>query len=755
MTQLASAESAWPLVGTKLSLPRARAEIVERPRLLGTLDRLADTELTLLSAPAGSGKTVLVGSWCRSRPDLATAWITLDPGDNDPARLWTSIATAVERVRPGIGRGTVERLQRLGSVVTAAVDELLNAMWAAGEPIVIVLDDLHVLGDEEALASLQHAVERLPGRARMIALTRADPPIRLGRLRARKALGEIRARELAFTPDEARELMVVQEGIPLDDDDMTLLLDRSEGWAAGLYLAALWLREQADPKAGLREFSGDHRHVAEYLSGEVIDGLDDDTRGFLLQTSVLTTLSGPLCDAVLRTRASGARLAALARANLFLIPIDARGEWYRHHHLFRDLLRMELDRTEPELVGELHRRAAVWCSEHGLAEEALEHAAAAGDDRVVAELLVASHRELLRSGREATLLRWVERIGTPALVNAPELCAAGAIASGLLCRSPSERANLLSLADRSVRERPERLTPYVAATMGLARGAWIDGDAGVAVANARLAADMGRRGADEIAVPALAALAFALYVIGELDEARGVAEEALARPEANARPHGLAYALATLALLDLELGRPHAAETRARRALDVAEAAKLTGSWSSGLPHTAHGAALLALGEMAGGEREAERGEVTRRSPEPTVEHVHALLVLAEARIARRRLTAAARDLEQAAEGLAALADAGRLPAYAHALEQRLTEARTAVPALVEEPSPSELAVLRLLATELTQREIGAELYLSLNTVKTHTRGIYRKLGASAREDAVARAEALGLIERDHGVRER
>lgn len=751
MTQLAPPESAWPLVGTKLSPPRARAEIVERPRLLRALDRLAGTELTLLSAPAGSGKTVLVGSWCRSRTDLAIAWITLDQGDNDPARLWTSIATAVERARPGVGRGTVERLQRLGSVVMAAVDELLNAMWAAGEPIVIVIDDLHVLHDDEALASLEYAVERLPGRTRVIALTRADPPIRLGRLRARKALGEIRARELAFTPEETRELMVGQEGIPLDDDDVALLLERSEGWAAGLYLAALWLREQADPKAGLREFSGDHRHVAEYLSGEVIDGLDDDMRRFLLRTSVLTTLSGPLCDVLLQTRDSDARLAALARANLFVIPLDPRGEWYRHHHLFRDLLRMELDRTEPELVGELHRRAADWCRAHGLVEGALEHAEAAGDGDMLTELLVAFHRELLRTGREATLLRWVERVGHPALASAPELCAAGAIASGLLCRSPSERANLLRVADRAVQERPERLTPYVAASMGLARGAWIDGDVGVAVANARLAADMGRRGADEIALPALAALAFSLYIAGQLDEAREIAEEAVARPEASARPHGLAYALATLALLDLELGRPHAAEAHAKRGLDVAEEAGLTGSWSSGLPHTAHGAALVALGEVAGGERQAERGEVTRRSPEPTVEHTHALLVLADARIARRRLAAAGRDLDQATEALAALADAGRLPAFAHALEQRLAEPRTAAPALVEELSPSELAVLRLLATDLTQREIGAELYLSLNTVKTHTRGIYRKLGASSRGEAVASAEALGLIERDAG----
>jgi ATP/maltotriose-dependent transcriptional regulator MalT len=750
MTQVAAApEDAVSLVETKLMPPRVREQIVQRPRLLRALDGYEGTELTLLSAPAGSGKSVLVGSWCAAHPELAVAWVSVDPADNDPVRLWTYVATAVDRVRPGLGRRAVERLQRSGAVVATALDELLGAIATSREPLTIVLDDLHLIQEEPALQSIEYAVEQLPRSARLIALTRADPLIRLGRLRARKALGELRVRELAFTHEEARELIVLREGVPLDDGDLGVLLERSEGWAAGLYLAALWLREQQDPKQGLQDFRGDHRHVAEYLSGEVIDGLDDDTRRFLLHTAVLTRLSGPLCDAVLDAEGSDTRLADLARSNLFLVPLDPRGEWYRYHQLFRELLRMELRRTEPATVAELHRRASAACRARGLVEEALEHADAAGDDSVVAEILLEHHRELLRTGHEATLLRWVHRVGPPALREAPELCAAGAIASGLRSRSASERAGLLRLADEAVRERPERLTPYVASALALARGAWIDGDTGRAVENARTAAEMGRRGADEIAVPALAALAFSLYVEGALAEARTIALEALDRPEAYLRPHGVVYANATLALLELELQREHAAEARAEQALELAELVGLTNSWSAALAFTAHGAAFLALGRLARGERQAERGEALRRAPEPTVEHAHALLVLAEARILRHRLAAAETDLGRAIEAIESFDDPGRLPARAARLAERLADARSSAPTLVEEPSPSELAVLRLLATELTQRQIGQQLYLSLNTVKTHARGIYRKLGASSRQEAVARAEALGLLDRE------
>jgi LuxR family transcriptional regulator, maltose regulon positive regulatory protein len=393
-------DSLPPLVETKLIPPRRRPQLVARPRLLRALDELDGMELTVVSAPAGGGKSVLVGSWCDSRPGTAVAWVSLDSADDDPVRLWTYVATAVERIRPGLGQPALRRLRDPRSSVSAAVDELLAAMAAYRKPLVLVLDDVHVLRDDETLRSFEHAVERLPAGARIVATTRSDPPIGLGRLRANGALGELRAADLAFTLDEARELLVVHERIDLDETDLSLLVERSEGWPAGLYLAALWLRGHADPRAAVRDFTGGHRNVADYLSSEVVDALDEKTRDFVLRTSILARLSGPLCDAVLGATDSGSVLADLARSNLFLVPLDGRGEWFRYHHLFQELLQLELARLDPSLPVALRRTAGAWCRERGLVEEALEYLSKADDDAAVADTLLEHHRALIRPGYE-------------------------------------------------------------------------------------------------------------------------------------------------------------------------------------------------------------------------------------------------------------------------------------------------------------------------------------------------------------------
>ena len=393
--------------------------------------------------------------------------MSLEAADNDPARLWTYIATAVDRIRPGLGRAALALLRSPGVSPESVVDELVNGMHAYRQPVAIVLDDVHVISDETCWRSLEHLVEHLPQQARVIVTTRSDPPLPLGRLRARGALGEIRARDLAFSVDEARELLVQREKIALDDADVELLVERTEGWPAGLYLAALWLRGLDDPHAGVQAFHGNQRHVADYLTGEVLDRLDEDTRRFLLESSVLGSFNAPLCDAALDRSDSAARLRRLERENGFLVALDAHGEWYRYHHLFGELLQLELSTVEPTASARLHTAASEWCREHGWLEDALEHAAAAGDPRLVAAILADEHRTFVRTGRVATLLRWSASLPEDLLVERPEIPVAAVLAAGL-AREPGARP---SSVHRGRGARPVRAAGRLdAVSRGGARG---------------------------------------------------------------------------------------------------------------------------------------------------------------------------------------------------------------------------------------------------------------------------------------------
>ena len=334
--------------------------MLRRARLLQLLDGDGGAALTVVNAPVGYGKTTLLRLWCMERPE-AVIWMTLDAADDDPVRLWTHLATAVDRLGRGLGGPALMCLGVRGAGVERAVDELMNGLVAYGRPVAIVLDDLHAVGSERSLRSISHAIERLPDNVRVLASTRSDPAISVARLRARGALMEIRAGELAFTVDETHELMV-REGIALSDESVELLVERTEGWPAGQYLAALWLRDLEDPDQGVLAFVGSTRHVADYLTDEVLSALAPDARDFLQRTSVLGRFTPELCDAVLGRDDSAAVLAELARSNMFLVALDAREQWYRYHHLFGELLQLELGRED---AAALRRRAAAWCRAQG------------------------------------------------------------------------------------------------------------------------------------------------------------------------------------------------------------------------------------------------------------------------------------------------------------------------------------------------------------------------------------------------------
>ena len=736
---------ALPVIESKLVLPRVHAGTLRRARLFELLDDTDGAALTVLDAPVGYGKTTLLRSWCAERAE-PVIWMTLDGSDDDPGRLWTHLATGVARLSDGLGHRALTRLGIRPASVETGVDELMNGLVAYGRPATIVLDDLHTVRSETSLRSIEHAIERLPPTVRLVAATRSEPAISLAPLRARRALIEIRARELAFTVDEAHEL-IARDGIELSGKSLESLVERTEGWPAGLYLAALWLRDFAEPDEGVQAFAGSARQVADYLTAEVLTALDPQTRDFLVRTSVLDRFTPELCDAVVGREDSAAVVAQLARSNMFLVASDARGEWYRYHHLFGELLRLELGSEETHTV---RRRAMAWCRAHGHIEDAIEYAAAGGEAELVAQLLVEHDRELVWGGGGRQFLRWVRWLPSELLIERPSLPAAGAAAASLLGAPEVEIQRLLTVAERARRERPELWSPYAEAIAEVTRANGLSrGDVSGAVDHAHRAVAAARQsGADVLAVGGRAALSQALYFAGDLDEARRLALEAAERPDAPSVPEGYVGSLGLLALIDAERGRSEGAQAWARQAISFARQRFQADSWVASMPHLALALAYVATGRLDEAEREALRGERLRRSPQPTVGHAHALLILAQVRIARSRLARAAGDLRRAQRSIAEFRDPGRLPAIAASVERDLMAARANGKEchIVEQPSPAELAVLRGLVTGLSRREIGDRLYISLNTVKSHTRELYRKLAATSRNDAVARAEALGLL---------
>ena len=343
------ADALRPLAEAKLAAPRPRPGALDRARIREALAAGNDGGLTLVAAPPGYGKTTAVRGWLASQ-DAAFAWVTFDAGDNDPVRLWRYVATAVDRVRSGLGRRALQRLSVADSSVEDAVDELLNGAAAFESRLVIVLDDVQTVHDAESLRSLDHAISHLPANVDLILISRADPALHLARLRVAGRLVELRAAELAFTPAEAYELLVTGAGIDLGKEEIGVLVEHTEGWPAALVLAGHWLSTVDDPARAVRDFGGEHFFVAEYLSGEVLASLDEERRSFLLSVAVLGEFTAELCDAVLGRTDSAEALDELEHANLFVLRLE-RGGWYRVHSLFAEYAQVTARRRAADCRG--------------------------------------------------------------------------------------------------------------------------------------------------------------------------------------------------------------------------------------------------------------------------------------------------------------------------------------------------------------------------------------------------------------------
>ena len=400
---------AFELVSAKLRHPVIRPGTVRRSALIARLTDEDTRPIVSVVAPAGYGKTTLLSQWAEA-DGQAFAWVSVDEADNDPRVLLAYVAAALDAVEP-VGQRVFDALASpQASVPGSVVPRLCNAFASMTVPVTLVLDDVHLLRDSGGRAALSVLAEHVPAGSRLVLAGRDQPPVRIARLRAAGQILEIGAGDLALTAGEAASLLAAAE-VALGEADLAELHRRTEGWAAGLYLAALSLREGGSLPGMAASFGGDDRFVADYVESEFLARIPPSQRAFLTRTAVLERMSGPLCAAVLELPGAGAVLAELASSNLLLVPLDRRGQWYRYHHLFRDMLRAELERDEPALVPVLRRRAAGWCQRHDLPEEALEYAMAAGDVETAGDLIDQLAIPAYRQARLSTLqqwLRWLE-----------------------------------------------------------------------------------------------------------------------------------------------------------------------------------------------------------------------------------------------------------------------------------------------------------------------------------------------------------
>jgi LuxR family maltose regulon positive regulatory protein len=474
------------LLVTKLHVPVLRPDLLPRTRLIDRLNSAAACDLVLVSTPAGFGKTTLLAEWA-GRDRRPVAWLSLDAGDNDPARFWRYVAGAIDRIRPGAGDGLRSLLDApveptLEEVVAGLVNELVtdpHEFW-------LVLDDYHVVGSRHVQDSLALLLRRLPPGMHVVIATRTDPPLPLARLRGRGQLAELRAADLRFTPDEVDAVVREVWGLDLPAESLAGLAARTEGWVTALQMAALSLRDAGDPAALVEKFTGTHRYVLDYLTEEVLGRQPEDVQTFLLDTSILDRLTGPLCDAV-TGRGDGQRmLRYLESANLFLVPLDEERRWYRYHHLFADLLRARPP-ADPGRVPQLHRRAAGWAEHHGLVEDAVRHALAAGEDDRAAGLAERYADEHLRRGERTTLRRWVSVLPRQAVAAHPKLCLIEALAAADAGQLTAAE-QLLRDAERALATGPARPDQ---APAGLDGGALANSPAAIALLRASIAAFRG------------------------------------------------------------------------------------------------------------------------------------------------------------------------------------------------------------------------------------------------------------------------
>ena len=742
-------DSGLPAAG-KFHPPAPRRQWVPRQRVIEHL-AAGDAKLALVHAPAGFGKTIAVAQWrAAETQDRAFAWLSLDPGDDDPVSLWSHIIFSLQRACPRLGGADLLALlrTRIPDISGRLVPSLVNALARLPEQVVLVLDDFHLVQARRCHEQIDSLLASLLPPARIVIISRMVPPLQVARLRAAGELTEIGARELRFTPAEAAGLIGAVAGRPLGERDLAELVDATEGWPAAVYLAALSLRSQPGPGEFAREFTHGNRYVADYLFEEVISHQPEHVVRFLTKTAILDRFTAALCDAVTARGDAAEIIDGLERENQFLVALDESRRWFRYHHLFAQALRARLTAGEPALAPLLHRRASEWFRTQGLPGEAMGHALAAGDIGVAVEVMAAQWYPYLNAGRLETVRGWLEALGDHVIAGNP-LAAHIAAWVGALSGQPGTVQRLLPVIDA-----------------GGDRGPLPDGMRSLRSSAALLRATFGFEGIrvmresaaiavefeDDPASPwhalALAVRGFSLYLSGEPGSAEALRRAVLSGV---ADPAIQLTAMSVAALVAIAEGRPAEGSALADAALRVADDS-LGDTPQASLAYLAVAAVWAEQGRLEEARRELLRALQLRRhwlrmSPWATTEIMFRLAAVLHGLGDDAGAATLATEIDDVLMSLPDGADAQRI--RLELLRHRLGVGSVGEPVgdgQMQGLTNREMTVLRMLRGTMLVAEIAQELELSSNTIKTHTRAIYRKLAVSTRPAAVTRARERGLL---------
>jgi LuxR family maltose regulon positive regulatory protein len=743
-------EARRPLIQSKLEAPVPR-ERVSRRELLELCAGPA-RKLTLIRAPAGWGKSTLLADWhALKRETRPFAWVALDGDDNDPVRFWTYLIHALRAVDPSAGEVSLPMLRAPRvSVVEDVLPALCNELRGLPHQVVLVLDDYHLVSNPEIDEGLSFLLEHLPRTLVLVLSSRSEPALPLARLRARGELAEIDAQQLRFSDEEADLFLNELHRLDLEREDVIRLRELTDGWAAGLYLATLTIRGRESAHEFIDTFAGDNRHVVDYLSSEVLAGLPEETRGFLLHTSVLQRLCAPLCDAVTDRPGSVLTLHELERSNFFLIPLDTKREWYRYHHLFRDLLRHELTLAEPEHVRTLHRRASAWHREHGAPSDAIHHATAALDVADASELILRHWIEYRNEARLETVLAWLDGLPPETVAADARLCLVKASTLQEVGRIADADQWLEAAAhDAAAGSRfagPASVASGVAASRAINQ--YFLGDVSAIAETARPALELDETGSNYWRSALLTTFGVSTFLSGEGPLASALLDEAVTSSRESGHSLALIHALGWCAVVHAANGEPDRAYHLLDETNTLLGQTGLTKYVGMSMAHVARGKLLEAHGRLQEADEALAQGTALARRGDAKLDLAYGLLTHAEVKGGLGDRSAAKDMLREARQAIEACADPGFLPELLTRVERRfrLMPSRATRAAYAEGLTDRELAVLRLLATELTQREIGEALYVSFNTVKTHVKSIFRKLDVATRPDAVSRARELRLL---------